>query len=176
MTPRILRLAAFALIFAATSVTAQGTEVAFGQRSPDSSLPVEVTADSLRVDQTDGTAIFVGNVLVGQGQMRLSANEVRVEYVMVDGQSTGDIGRVLATGNVTFVNGPEAAEGAMADYDVVKGTMLMTGDVILTQGQSILSGERLVVNVEDGTGVMEGRVKTILQNAGGGAGQQDGQN
>ena len=176
MTNRLALSTALFLMCGPALTAAQGTDVAFGQGPTDSSLPVEVTSDSLRVDQTSGTAIFTGNVLVGQGQMRLSANEVRVEYVMVDGKSTGEIARVLATGDVTFVSGPEAAEGAAADYDLATGTMLMTGDVIMTQGQSVLSGERLVVNMEDGTGVMEGRVKTILQNAGGGADQQNGGN
>lgn len=157
-----------ALLFGASAslVFAQGTEIAFGSTQQVPSLPVEVTADALRVDQGDGTAVFTGNVLVGQGEMRLSADEVRVEYLMENGESTGEVGRVLATGNVTFVNGPEAAEGDSADYDVPDGTMLMTGNVILTQGRNVLSGERLVVNMEDGTGVMEGRVKSILQTGG----------
>ena len=85
---------------------------------------------------------------------------------MKDGKSTGEVARVLATGSVTFVNGPEAAEGETADYSVPDGTMLLTGNVILTQGQNVLSGERLVVNMDDGTGVMEGRVKSILQTGG----------
>lgn len=151
---------------AAGAALAQETEITFGSSTSAADEPVEVTADGLRVDQTDGTAIFTGNVLVGQGQLRLSADEVRIEYLMADGESTGEIGRVLATGNVTFVNGPEAAEGDIADYAVPEGTMLMTGNVILTQGQNVLSGEKLVVNMDDGTGVMEGRVKSILQTGG----------
>jgi len=163
MTPRIFVLSASIFAASVTFVSAQGTEIAFGAKRADSSLPVEVTADTLRVNQTDGTAIFNGNVLVGQGEMRLSADEVRIEYIMEDGESTGEVGRVIATGGVTFVNGPEAAEGEMADYDVPGGTMFMTGNVILTQGKNILAGEKLVVNMDDGTGVMEGRVKSILQ-------------
>lgn len=162
----IFPLAALAFATLGTLATAQGTEIAFGEAQPDPSLPVEVTADSLRVDQTEGTAIFTGDVLVGQGEMRLSADEVEVRYIMEDGNSTGEVAQVLATGNVTFVNGPEAAEGDVADYDVPNGTMLLTGNVILTQGKNVLSGEKLVVNMEDGTGVMEGRVKSILQTGG----------
>ncbi len=176
MTSRLLPFAALVFAAATNLAAAQGPEVAFGQAKSDSSLPIEVTADSLQVDQTSGTAIFTGNVLVGQGIMRLSAKEVRVEYVMVDGNSTGDIGRVLANGDVTFVNGAEAAEAATADYDVPDGTMVMTGDVILTQGKSVLSGEKLTVNMDDGTGLMEGRVKTIFQNSGTGDSQQSGGN
>ena len=164
MKLRILAMTASMILAATTLAFAQGSEVAFGQGTTDPSLPVEVTADSLRVDQIKGTANFSGNVLVGQGEMRLSANEVSVQYEMLEGKSTGNIARVIAKGSVTFVNGPEAAEGDNADYDVINRQLLMTGNVILTQDNSILSGERLSVNMVDGTGIMEGRVKTILEN------------
>ena len=54
--------------------------VAFGGLKADTSLPVEMNADSLAVNQTDGTAVFSGNVIVTQGAMKLSAAEIRVEY------------------------------------------------------------------------------------------------
>ena len=38
----------------------------------------------------------------------------------------------------------------------------MTGDVRLTQGQNVISGQKLVVNLDTGTGTMEGRVRTTL--------------
>ena len=41
----------------------------------------------------------------------------------------------------------------------------MTGDVILTQGKNALSGEKLLINLNDGTATIEGRVKTIFQPA-----------
>ena len=142
---------------------AQGAQVAFGGLKQDTSLPVEVTADELRVNQADGTAIFTGNVLIGQGEMRLSANRVQVEYATANGEPSGDIQRMHATGDVVLVNGGEAAEAKEAVYTLASGAIVMTGDVILTQGQSALSGERLVVDLKAGTGQMEGRVKTIFQ-------------
>ena len=52
---------------------AQDAAISFGGLKQDTSLPVEVKADSLAVNQADGSATFTGNVLVGQGEMRLSA-------------------------------------------------------------------------------------------------------
>ncbi len=63
---------------------AQGATVAFGGIKSDTTLPVEVTADQLEVNQTDGTAIFTGNVIVLQGDMRMAAAAVRVEYAKDD--------------------------------------------------------------------------------------------
>ncbi len=142
----------------------QGATVAFGGIKGDPTLPVEVTADSLSVDQGNGKATFSGNVLIGQGAMRLSAAEVRVEYAKDD---KSKIERMFATGGVTLVNGADAAESREADYAVGSGTIVMRGDVLLTQGPNAISGQTLTVDISTGKGVMEGRVKTVLKPAGG---------
>ena len=146
--------------FAPVAASAQGAAVTFGGIRADSSLPVEVTADQLSVSQTDGTATFTGNVLIGQGDMRLSAAQVLVEYGSEDRTR---IERLHAKGGVTLVSGSEAAEANEAIYTVTTGEVIMTGSVLLTQGGNTLSGERLVVDLATGTGQMEGRVKTVLQ-------------
>jgi lipopolysaccharide export system protein LptA len=137
---------------------AQGAKVAFGGLKQDTSLPVEITADSLAIDQADGQATFTGNVLVGQGDMRLSAGEIRVEYA----EDGSDIRTLHATGGVTIVNATDAAEAREAVYTIATGAVVMTGDVLLTQGPNAISGEKLVLDLRAGTGVMEGRVKTVF--------------
>lgn len=141
----------------------QGAKVAFGGLKQDTSLPVEITADSLEVNQTDGQATFTGNVLVGQGELRLSAARIEVEY---DDGGQG-IKTLTATGGVTIVNATDAAEAQEAVYTIASGNVVMTGNVLLTQGPNAISGERLVLNLRDGTGVMEGRVKTVFTPGGG---------
>lgn len=143
----------------ASAADAQGTSVAFGTMRQDTDLPVEVTAEELSVDQDTGTAIFTGDVRIGQGDMRLSAARVLVVYK--EGES--GIERLEATGGVTLVSGPDAAESERADYDIDTGVIVMTGDVLLTQGENALTADRMTVNLDDGTARMIGRVKTILQ-------------
>ncbi|MDB4112284.1 lipopolysaccharide transport periplasmic protein LptA, partial [Yoonia sp.] len=41
--------------------------------------------------------------------------------------------------------------------------LVLTGEVLLTQGASAISAGRMVINVTDGTALMDGRVRTILQ-------------
>lgn len=139
-------------------VDAQGANVAFGTVKADPSLPVEVTADSLDVNQNTGSAKFEGNVLVGQGEMRLSANRVLVIYK----KDRQGIQRLEAVGNVILVNGPDAAEAERADYSIDTGVIVMSGNVLLTQGQNALTSDRMTVNLTQGTAQMNGRVKTIL--------------
>jgi len=147
------------LTLCSAAAFAQGTNVAFGTFKADPTLPVEVTADSLDVNQADGSAEFIGNVLVGQGEMRLSANKVLVIY----DQEAGGIDRLEATGDVVLVNGPDAAESDRAEYTIDSGVIVMTGNVLLTQGQNALTSDRMTVNLTTGTANMAGRVKTILK-------------
>ena len=151
---------AIAAVLAALSgpVTAQEAKIAFGGLAQDTSLPVEVQADQLSVNNADGTAVFSGNVLVGQGNMRLSAASVKVEY----GKDGKSIAKLHATGGVTIANLADAAEAKEALYTIDSGVIVLTGDVLLTQGASALSGQKLTIQLKDGTGVMEGRVSTVF--------------
>ena len=142
------------------ALPASAQTVAFGGIRADTTAPVEVTAESLRVNQDTGEAVFTGNVLIGQGEMRLSADSVTVVYAE-GGQSR--IRSLNATGGVTLVSGPDAAEAAEAAYDVEKGTVVLTGDAIVTRGESVLAGDRIEVSLKDGTASIQGGVRTVLQ-------------
>jgi len=163
MNFRKTALAMAFIAFGGSIASGQGTEVAFGGLQHDASLPVEIAADQLQIDQTNGSAIFTGNVLIGQGEMRISAGKVEVLYATEDGSSTGKITKLAATGGVTVVNGTEAAESQRADYLVDESAIVMTGDVILTQGKNALSSDKMTINLDNGSAIMDGRVKTIFQ-------------
>ncbi|WP_238379685.1 lipopolysaccharide transport periplasmic protein LptA [Celeribacter ethanolicus] len=150
---------ALALTLPGLPSMAQGTQIAFGGIRHDSALPVEITSDELSVDQNTGQAIFTGNVVIGQGTMRLAARTVEVIYA----SDTSQIARLLASGGVTITKEGEAAEAQNAEYNLESGTVTLTGSVLLTQGNSVMSGERMVIDLNTGTGRMDGRVRTILQ-------------
>jgi lipopolysaccharide export system protein LptA len=155
---RILaRVLALVLVLSGPAA-AQQASVAFGGLRQDTSLPVEIAAESLSVDNTTGLATFTGNVVIAQGEMRLSAATVRVEYD-TGGQS---IRRLVASGGVTLAAAGEAAEAAEAIYTIDSGLVEMSGDVLLTQGASALAGERLTIDLRAGTGQMSGGVRTTF--------------
>lgn len=150
------------MLFVPVAAFAQGTQVSLGGLKQDTSAPVEVTADQLDVSQTDGTAVYSGDVVIIQGEMRLAAPRVLVVFT----EDQGAIDRMEATGGVTMVSGSEAAEADRADYDVENGTIVMTGDVLLTQGDNALVSERMVVDLNTGEAKLAGRVRTVLQPGG----------
>lgn len=149
-------LTAFSAIYPAI---AQGTDVTFGGLTADTSLPVEVKSDQLSVDQSSGEAIFSGNVVVAQGDMRLSAAKIRVEYA----DEAGQVERLHAEGGVLLINATDAAEADNAVYTINSGEVVMTGNVLLTQGPAAMSAARLVVNLKTGLGRLEGGVTTTFK-------------
>lgn len=155
-----------ALALHVTDATAQTGTVAFGAVKADPKQPVEVTADSLSVNQADGSAEFTGNVLIVQGVMRLSADRVLVVY-KTDETGKRGIDLLEAIGNVLLVSGPDAAQSERAEYTIDSGMIVMSGNVLLNQGSSTLTSSRLEVNLTTGTANMAGRVKTILNPDGG---------
>ena len=138
------------------------TNIDLGGTTVDTSAAIEVISDSLSVDQDSGKAVFVGNVIIGQGDLRLSAGQVEIIYT----EETNDIAQLIATGGVTFVTADEAAEAQSAEYDITSGLLTLTGDVLLTQGASAISAQSMIINVSTGAATMEGRVRTVLQQGG----------
>ena len=160
MFRKLAILSAFFCLIAGTSVAQ--TNIDLGGMTVDTSAAIEVTADSLAIDQDSGTATFTGNVIIGQGDLRLTAGAVEVVY----GAETSEIAQLIATGGVTFVTATEAAEAQTADYDITTGLLTLTGDVLLTQGASAIFAQSMIVNVTTGSASMEGRVRTVLQQGG----------
>jgi len=164
---RSLRYAAAiaAALSLASAAGAQSVDVELGgftNRDPDA--PLEITSDRLDLSRSDGTAVFSGDVVAVQGEMRLRANRVRVSYVLKDDGSLGDeVESVKAEGDVLLTTPREAAEGDEATYYPGRNEVVMAGDVLLTQGENTIAGDRLRVNLETGSGEVEGRVRTVLQ-------------
>lgn len=158
---RAALLAAF-LALAPAALPAQDTAIRLGQSLQLTGTALEVTADQLEVDQATGASIFTGNVLAVQGELRLTAGTLRLEY-STSASGSQRIDRLLASGGVTLVTPQEAVEAREAVYALSQGTLEMTGDVLLVQGPNLLSGERFVADLQTGSGRMSGRVRTMIR-------------
>lgn len=144
-------------------IAAQGSQVSLGTARVDSGAPVEIDADTLSVNQQEGSAVFSGNVRVSQGALSLEADEVIVSYDPGSDTTASEISEVRAEGNVLMVSGPDAAESQSAIYRPGSNEIRLSGDVLLSQGPVLIAGDALVVDLLTGVGQMEGRVRTVLQ-------------
>jgi len=141
---------------------AQGSKVSLGG-DHDSSLPVEITSEELQVAQEKGQAIFTGTVIVRQGNITMTCERLQVEFAEDPVTGKNEIQTIRMFGGVTFVSQQEAAEAQRGVYVLATNTLVMYENVLVTQGTTALSSDKLTYNLDTGDGVMEGRVKTILQ-------------
>lgn len=158
MLIRTLSQAALFALAISTSALAQSTSVTFDGLKADATLPIEVASDSLEINQADGSAVFSGNALVTQGELKLSATTLRAEY----SEASKTINKIIATGNVLLVNATDAVEADAAVYDVASSEVVLTGNVLMTQGAAAISAQKMVIDLKSGTGRMEGRVTTTF--------------
>lgn len=157
-----LALAGLALA-AALPALAQDTAIRLGRSLQLSGSELEVTADRLDVDQATGASVFSGNVMAVQGELRMTAGSIRIEYTTAAGGGSQRVERLIARGGVTLVTPEEAVEAREATYALGPGTLEMAGDVLFVQGANVLSGERFVADLNAGTGQISGRVRTLIR-------------
>ena len=73
-------LGAIAAISLSATAMAQSSTGPFGGFKHDRTQPIEITANALEVRQAEQLAIFSGEVVAGQGTLRLTADQVEVTY------------------------------------------------------------------------------------------------
>jgi lipopolysaccharide export system protein LptA len=153
---RVVPCVLFAAVVAG-SVTAMTCLPARAQGLTGSDEPIEITADSLEVLQKDKIATFTGNVDAVQGDMVLSADELRVHYRPLGSNDAGtgsSIQRIEATGNVFLTSPEETAQGRFGVYDVDGQWVTLEGSVVLTREDNVVRGERLQVDLTTGRSQM----------------------
>ena len=108
--------------------------------------PVFIEADDVEVRETDSTSIYVGNVQVDQGSMRLLADHVTV-YHRADRQPR----LIIALGAPAHYRqqldndqGEVQASAQRMEYDADKDELILIGDALLIQGADRLASERII--------------------------------
>jgi len=112
----------------------------------DDKQPMLIEADKVELDEAKSTSVYVGNVQVDQGSMRLLADHVtvyhhgdrRVKYIIALGQPAKY--KQLMDGD----DGEVQAFAKRMDYDAVKDELVLIGEALLIQGTDRLSSERIV--------------------------------
>ena len=159
---------------------ASAQETGGGLGTHDTSQPIEIVADRLTVEQAQGRAVFLGNVLAEQGEMLLRADRLVVYYALGDDGAAADqaIRRIEVEGNVTIASTIETAVGDTGFYDVTDGRIQLAGNVVLTREANVIRGDLLEIDVEQQVATMTSapgraageRVRALFRPATGGEG------
>lgn len=118
----------------------------------DSKQPIEITADSLEVAQKEQHAIFSGNVVAIQGNMRITSDRMQVFYrtgAQVKGEAQA-ISRIKVDGDVFMSNASETARSKSGIYDVDASKLTLKKDVVLTRGENVVKGDVLEYDLVTG--------------------------
>jgi LPS export ABC transporter protein LptC/lipopolysaccharide transport protein LptA len=139
--------------------------------NPDA--PIEITADSLDVDDKRKLAVFRGDVDSTQDTFNIRSGELTAFYKgeagLVDAADPSapksdrkaELTRVEARKDVhvTSKDG-QTATGDWADFDTRANKVTMGGNVVLSKGKSMVRGTRLVIDLATG----ESKIDTAPQN------------
>lgn len=135
--------------------TRESLEREFGRDSAHLKEPVDIGAEKLDVDLESHVIVFTGSVRVRQGDLMMTAREVRAVY----GDDVNDIVELAAKGDVTVQKGDKIAFSQEAVYDRRKATILLTGQPYLKQGDNYIRGDRILVRLEEEQMEVQGDVK-----------------
>ena len=149
----VTRLRILALLPLLAVAPAAGQQSGAGRGGFSSNAPVDIDADRIEVQDRADRAIFSGNVVARQGNMRMNAARVSVAYTNTSGVQ---VERIEASGGVTLRTPIETARGNFAIYDVDRRIVTMIGGVHLTQGSNRVQGARLVLDLNSHRAVMDG--------------------
>lgn len=149
----------------------------------DNKQPVEISSDSLEVLQHENKAIFKGNVVAVQGDMRLKSDVMIVHYKQKSEQTSapkqaapaapaaqgqmGAITLIEVQGHVLAATPQESATGDKGDYDVPSKMLHLFGsNVTLTRDKNILKGTALEYNMATGRSVLTNNGGTVSGSSG----------
>ena len=136
----------------------------------------QISADRLDVAERESTAVYVGAVDAIQGDARLRADKLTINFSGTDdspeGGGFGSIETMLADGDVFYITPDLSARGDTGNYDADTEIITLTGNVVISRGSDIAQGDCLSLNVPTGEstlgcsapgeGGQRGRVTTVI--------------
>ncbi len=171
-----------------------GLTLAYGaapkQPATEKEIPLRITAARLEADQKEGIIIFSGQVKALYGDSTLYSEKLLVylkkqpapakgaakppqeqgEQSPLGDLGAGKIDRIVAKGQVRFVQADRVATGDEAIYYKDRDEVVLTGNPQLWQAENTLKGERIVFNIKTNKVLVESspqrRVEALLYSKG----------
>jgi len=119
----------------------------------NSNQPVNYAADRIELQDRQQRVVLSGDVVITQGDLRLTAGRTTVSYTNAGSLK---IQRIDATGGVTVTRGNETARGNAGVYDFNRRVIILAGGVALRRGSDTLNGGRLTIDLNSGLSSVDG--------------------
>ncbi|NBB13835.1 hypothetical protein GVN21_00525 [Caulobacter sp. SLTY] len=144
------------------------------QIAPRSKAPLDIAADESEILTNECKSIWRGDVEALQARTRLRAQTLNV-FAAKKGGECGETERLVAEGQVYYVEGERKVRADNAVYTSRAETITLTGDVVVTEGQNVARADRVVINLQTGQSQMfsnskgrggKNRVRAVLYPSG----------
>lgn len=112
---------------------------------------VAIKSDFLRVMEKQHKATYWGNVKVNRGKVEISCDRMVIDYQ----DAIDDITKIVCTGNVHIADGEKKARSQHADFDNVKGVLVLTGKPELHRGSTVIHGSKITYQTDGDDLVVE---------------------
>lgn len=133
----------------------------------DREQPINVSADKARKNSNQGLTIYQGNVVITQGSIRVTGDEVAIY------DNNGQVDKMIAKGSPAEfrqrpeVDAPETiANGSTIEYSIVDETLLLLENAKLEQGGDVTTSNKITYDMKStvvNAGDSNGRVIMTLQ-------------
>ena len=132
---RIIVLAMLGLAWSALAV-----ESAQPAKAGEDTNSTVITATQLTFDQQKREAVFDGNVVVTDREIKIMSDRLEVFFT-----EDNKVDRIEAAGRVTIIRNDLTATGEKATYDMKEGKMQLTGNPHIQRDQDTLTGETVTL-------------------------------
>jgi lipopolysaccharide export system protein LptA len=168
-----------ALAFAGVAGAANSAKPASGEGSTpifpgsNSKEPVSIDADKLVYYDKERKAVYTGNVVVVQGDTKLTCSAMTVFLDRAAEQGAAEAGRpqdgpasnsgikrLEATGPVTVVSKTQVATGDNGSYDKAESKVFLIGHVTLSDGPNVTKGDKLTYDLKTGQATIDTDTKS----------------
>lgn len=119
-------------------------------------LPITIQADRATVSESLGRSEYQGNVIIAQGLLRITADQVNLTsrdkaLALIEAISKpGDASKARFEQGATETRPKIVATATNITYQIVTETLLLNGSAQLTQGADTYQGETLSYNLVEG--------------------------
>ena len=117
--------------------------------STDFEQPIEIEADFAELDDIEGTTVYVGNVVVIQGSIRMTGDRLRVNFTPDRDLKDAYLEGRLATFKQTPDVGEDVeGEAIEIEYHALENMLILIEKAKVTQGERLTQGHRINYDTE----------------------------
>ena len=117
--------------------------------STDYDQPIEIESDFAELDDVEGTTVYVGNVIVVQGSIRMTGDRLRVNFTEQRNLKEAFLDGKLATFKQTPDIGEDIeGEALLVEYHALENALFLIGKARVKQGERLTQGHRINYDTE----------------------------